>query len=141
MSRGAAPRSRRPRRERGAAESLLSIVLVLEAISLFFVVLVVFGRQLLPAGAAWGGGLGAIVLVLLVSRVQRARWGVVLGALVQVGLVALGFLDPVMFGVAAVFLSLWTYCLVKGTQLDRTNAARRRALGEVDDADARPATD
>jgi len=140
VSRGGAPRQRRPRRERGAAESLLSIVLVLEAISLFFVVLVVFGRQLLPAGVAWGAGIAAIVLVLLVSRVQRTRWGVVLGGLVQAGLVALGFLDPVMFAVAAVFLSLWAYCLVKGTQLDRLNAARRRALGEAD-GDAHPVAD
>jgi len=128
----AAPRQRRPRRERGAAESLLSIVLVLEAISLFFVVLVVFGRQLLPAGVAWGGGVAAIVVVLLVSRVTRYRWGVLLGWLVQLGLVALGVLDPVMFAVAAVFVSLWTFCLVKGTQLDRTNAARRRALAEAE---------
>ena len=140
MSRGGAGRQRRPRRERGAAESLLSIVLVLEAISLFFVVLVVFGRQLLPAGVAWGAGIAAIVLVLLVSRVQRTRWGVVLGGLVQAGLVALGFLDPVMFAVAAVFLSLWAYCLVKGTQLDRLNAARRRALGQAD-GDAHPVAD
>ena len=119
-----APRSGRPARRRGAAESLLSIVLVLEAMSMFFVILVVNGRGLLPTGVAFGGGLGAIVLMLLVSRVLRFRWGIVLGWVVQAGLIACGLLDPVMYVVAAIFVALWTYCLVKGTQLDRLNAAR-----------------
>ena len=116
----------RPARRRGAAESLLSIVLVLEAMSLFFVMLVVNGRDLLPTGVAFGGGLGAIVLILLVSRTLRWRWGIVLGWVVQLGLVACGLLDPVMYVVAALFVAIWTYCLVKGTQLDRMNAARLR---------------
>jgi hypothetical protein len=120
---GPARPARRARR-RGAAESLLSIVLVLEAMSLFFVMLVVNGRDLLPTGVAFGGGLGAIVLILLVSRTLRWRWGIALGWLVQLGLVACGLLDPVMYVVAALFVAIWTYCLVKGTQLDRMNAAR-----------------
>jgi hypothetical protein len=120
---GPARPTRRARR-RGAAESLLSIVLVLEAMSLFFVVLVVNGRELLPTGVAFGGGLGAIVAILLVSRTLRWRWGVALGWLVQLGLVACGLLDPVMYVVAALFVAIWTYCLVKGTQLDRLNASR-----------------
>ncbi len=120
---GPARPTRRARR-RGAAESLLSIVLVLEAMSLFFVMLVVNGRDLLPTGVAFGGGLGAIVLVLLVSRTLRWRWGIALGWVVQLGLVACGLLDPVMYVVAALFVAIWTYCLVKGTQLDRMNAAR-----------------
>jgi hypothetical protein len=126
---GAAP-SGRQRRRRGAAESLLSIVLVLEAMSMFFVMLVVNGRDLLPAGVAFGGGLGAIVVMLLVSRVLRFRWGLVLGCLVQVGLIACGLLDSVMYVVAGVFVALWTYCLIKGLQLDRLNAARYGDPGE-----------
>jgi len=115
---------RGPARRRGAAESLLSIVLVLEALSLFFVMLVVNGRDLLPAPVAFGGGLAAIVVVMLVSRTVRWRWGVGLGWAVQAGLVACGLLDPVMYVVAALFVAIWTYCLIKGTQLDRLNAAR-----------------
>ena len=120
---GPARPTRRARR-RGAAESLLSIVLVLEAMSLFFVMLVVNGRDLVPTGVAFGGGLGAIVLILLVSRTLRWRWGIALGWVVQLGLVACGLLDPVMYVVAALFVAIWTYCLVKGTQLNRMNAAR-----------------
>jgi hypothetical protein len=129
-SEGGASPSGRQRRRRGAAESLLSIVLVLEAMSMFFVMLVVNGRDLLPAGVAFGGGLAAIVVMLLVSRVLRFRWGLVLGCLVQVGLIACGLLDPVMYVVAGVFVALWTYCLIKGLQLDRLNAARYGDPGE-----------
>jgi hypothetical protein len=123
-------RGRRPARRRGAAESLLSIVLVLEAMSLFFVMLVVNGRGILPTGVAFGGGIAAIVLIMLVSRTLRWRWGIALGWVVQAGLVACGLLDPVMWVVAALFVAIWTYCLVKGTQLDRLNAAR---YGEASD--------
>jgi hypothetical protein len=129
-SEGGASPSGRQRRRRGAAESLLSIVLVLEAMSMFFVMLVVNGRDLLPTGVAFGGGFGAIVVMLLVSRVLRFRWGLVLGCLVQVGLIACGLLDPVMYVVAGVFVALWTYCLIKGLQLDRLNAARYGDPGE-----------
>jgi hypothetical protein len=121
----------RPRRRRGAAESLLSIVLVMEALTLFFVALVVNGRDLLPTPVAFGGGLAAIVVVVLVSRTVRWTWGIALGWVVQAGLVACGLFDPVMYVVAAIFVALWTFCLVKGTQLDRLNAARYGGPGDV----------
>ena len=128
---GTRPAGRRPGRRRGAAESLLSIVLVLEALSLFFVMLVVNGRDLLPPAAAFGGGFAAIVVVMLVSRTTRWPWGIALGWVVQAGLVACGLLDPVMYVVAALFVAIWTYCLIKGTQLDRLNAARYGGPGDA----------
>jgi hypothetical protein len=128
---GTRPGGRRPGRRRGAAESLLSIVLVLEALSLFFVMLVVNGRDLLPTAVAFGGGFAAIVVVMLVSRTTRWRWGIALGWVVQAGLVACGLLDPVMYVVAALFVAIWTYCLIKGTQLDRLNAARYGGPGDA----------
>jgi hypothetical protein len=128
---GTRPAGRRPGRRRGAAESLLSIVLVLEALSLFFVMLVVNGRDLLPTAVAFGGGFAAIVVVMLVSRTTRWRWGIALGWVVQAGLVACGLLDPVMYVVAALFVAIWTYCLIKGTQLDRLNAARYGGPGDA----------
>nr|WP_279589082.1 DUF4233 domain-containing protein [Frigoribacterium endophyticum] len=110
---------------------MLSIVLVLEALSLFFVMLVVNGRDLLPTAVAFGGGFAAIVVVMLVSRTTRWRWGIALGWVVQAGLVACGLLDPVMYVVAALFVAIWTYCLIKGTQLDRLNAARYGGPGDA----------
>lgn len=123
-------RVRKPRRERGARESLLSISLVLEAIMFFFPMLVVFGKGTLPPAVAFGGGIGAMVVLALTSRLTGNRAGVGFGWLLQAAILATGFIEPFMFAVAVVFLALWVFCFVKGGQLDRQNAARRAALGE-----------
>jgi hypothetical protein len=121
---------RRPRRDREAQESLLSITLVLEAIMFFFPMLVVFGKHTLPAGLAFGGGLAAIVVLALASRLTGSRAGVWFGWLLQAAILATGFIEPFMFAVGAVFLALWVFCFTKGAQLDRQNAAARRAAAE-----------
>jgi hypothetical protein len=125
-----APRVRRPRRDRGARESLLSITLGLEAFMFFFPMLVVYGKHTLPAAVAFGGGIAAIVVLLLASRLTGSRAGVGFGWLLQAAILATGFIEPFMFVVGLVFLALWVFCFVKGGQLDRQNAARRAALGE-----------
>ena len=127
---GRQPRVRKPRPQRGARESLLSITLGLEAVMFFFPMLVTFGKQTLPPAVAFGGGIGAIVVLALASRLTGNRAGVWFGWLLQAAILATGFIEPFMFAVGAVFLALWVYCFVKGGQLDRQNAARRAAAGE-----------
>ncbi|MFJ4221588.1 DUF4233 domain-containing protein [Curtobacterium luteum] len=125
-----APRQRTPRRDRGARESLLAITLGLEAVMFFFPMLVTFGKHTLPPAVAFGGGIGAIVVLALASRLTGKPAGVWFGWLLQAAILATGFIEPFMFAVGAVFLALWVYCFVKGGQLDRQNAARRAAAGE-----------
>jgi hypothetical protein len=125
-----APRASRPgrtrtRRESGARESLLSIVLVLEAVMFFFPMLVVFGKHELSPGWAFGGGLGSMVVLALASRMQRTSRGQAIGWALQVLIIVTGLVEPFMYVVGAVFLAMWIYCFVKGGQLDRANAARR----------------
>jgi hypothetical protein len=116
-------RPARVRRERGATESLLSIVLLLEAILIFFVTLVVFGLKTLPAGPAFGAGAGLFVLLLIVGRLVRWRWGIWAGWVLQAVLIAVGILVPLMYFIGAVFLAIWIYCFITGHRLDRRNAA------------------
>jgi hypothetical protein len=113
----------RTRRQKTATESLLSIALGLEAVLVFFVVLVVFGLKLLPVGVAFGGGAVLFVLLLAASRFVRYPWGVWLGWVLQAVLVALGILLPLMYFIGAVFLAIWIYCFVMGRRLDARNAA------------------
>jgi hypothetical protein len=113
----------RPRRERTATESLLSIVLVLEAIVVFFVALTVFGLDQLPPGIALGGGAALMVLLAVDARMVRSPAGVWLGWVLQVVLILLGLVTPVMWFVGAGFAGLWVFCFVKGRQLDRAKAA------------------
>ncbi|WP_349897124.1 DUF4233 domain-containing protein [Parafrigoribacterium soli] len=122
------------RRERSATESLLSIVLGLEAVLMFFVTLAVFRFDVLRPTVAFGGGAAVIVVMLVVSRLLRYRSGVWLGWVVQLGLVALGFLLPLMFFIGAGFAAIWTYCFITGVRLDRRNAALRAT------ADSEPST-
>jgi hypothetical protein len=120
---GVSKPSRPPRRERTASESLLSIALALEAVLVFFVALTAFGLKALEPLPAFIGGAGLIVALVLVSRLVRYPWGVWLGWVLQVVLLATGMLLPVMFVVAAAFIAIWIYCFVKGRQLDRAKAA------------------
>lgn len=116
------PKSRRVRRQRGATESLLSIALLLEAILVFFVVLVVYGLQVLPPALAFGGGAALVVVLLLDGRLVRWPAGIALGWLLQAILISVGILVPMMYFIGAVFLAIWIYCFVTGTRLDRRNA-------------------
>ncbi len=112
----------RTRRRRGAAESLLSIVLALEAVLVFFIVLVVFGLRVLSPAVAFGGGAALVVLLVLDSRLVRWPAGAWLGWVLQAALVALGILLPLMYFVGALFLAIWIYCFVTGRRLDRRTA-------------------
>jgi uncharacterized membrane protein len=112
----------RTRRRRSLTESLLSITLVLEFVVLFFVTLTVFGLKslepTLPAWAALPIGGAFMIVVLIATQLQRYRWGVALGWVLQAALLALGFVTPIMFVVGAIFVALWIFCVVKARQLD-----------------------
>jgi hypothetical protein len=110
-------------------ESLLSIVLGLEAILLFFVALTAFGLKALPPAAALGGGVGLIVALAIAGGLVRYRWGVWLGWVLQAVLLATGIVLPLMYLVAAVFVAIWIFCFVRGRQLD--SARRQFAPGET----------
>ena len=112
----------KPRRRRSATESLLSIVLILEAVLLFFVTLTAFGLKALDPVTAFVGG-GAFMLVLvLASRLVRYRWGIWLGWVLQVAILATGFVLPMMFLVGGGFVALWVYCFVRARSIDRQRA-------------------
>src|SRR5436190_19047615 len=111
----------RQRRTRSVMESLLSIVLVLEALVLFFASLTFFGLKILePAVPAWvalpAGG-AAILVFLATTAVLRYRWGIAIGWVLQAALVALGILSPFMYLVGGGFALLWIYCFARGRRI------------------------
>jgi hypothetical protein len=115
--------ARRPRRTRSVSESLLSIVLGLEAILVFFVMLAAFGLKATVPEVAFAGGIGLIALLLVGAALLRFPWGVWFGWTLQVVLVATGFVLPIMFFIGAAFVGIWIYCFVKGRQIDARNAS------------------
>jgi hypothetical protein len=106
-------------RARSTTESLLSIVLGLEAVLVFFVSMTAFGLDVLPAGAALGGGAALIVVLLVAGRLLRYPAAVWLGWVLQGVLIGLGILLPLMYVIGAGFLALWIFCFVKGRGIDR----------------------
>lgn len=112
----------RPARKRSATESLLSIVLALDALLVFFVMLAVFGLRLLPPAATLGGGVALIVVFALAGRFVSRPWGVWFGHALQLVLIALGLILAPMYVIGIIFALLWAYCFLAGRRLDRRNA-------------------
>lgn len=106
----------RPRKS--ATESLLGIVLVLDALMLFFVMLAFFGLDLLPPVAAFGAGIASIVVCALLGRMIAKPWAQAAGWVLHAGFIALGFVLAPMFFVGIAFAALWVYCFVMGRKLD-----------------------
>jgi hypothetical protein len=115
--------SGRPRRTRSLTESLLTIVLALEAVLVFFVTLTVFGLHAVPPLAAFGGGALLVLLLALTTRIVRYPWGVWVGWVFQALLLATGVLLPVLYIVAGLFVAMWIFCFVRARQIDRANSS------------------
>ena len=120
--------SRRPRRARGARESLTSIVLGFESIVVFLGGLTVYGLRALPDPVEpWWGIVGGVVLAvaaIVISGAVRHPWGIALGWALQAVIALGGFLVPALVFVALVFGALYAYATIKGGELDRRNAQR-----------------
>lgn len=126
----------RVRRQRGAAESLATIVLGFESLVAFLGGLVVYGLKALPDPIApwWGivAGVAVAVLMVVTTRVTRHPWGIAMGWALQ-AVVALGaFLVPALAIVALIFGGMYAYATIKGAAIDRRNA--RLAANPVDPA-------
>ena len=117
-----APRAALPRRRRSLTESLLAIVLGLEAVLVFFVALTVFGLHALSPLAAFGGGAVFVVLLALATRIVRYPWGVWVGWVLQVALLATGILLPALYIAAGFFVAMWIFCFVRARQIDSANS-------------------
>ena len=59
------------RRERSATESLLTIVLGLEGLLVFFAALSIYGTRAATPAVAFGSALAMIVLILVATRLDR----------------------------------------------------------------------
>lgn len=118
---------------RSIRQSLAAIVLGFEIIVVFLAALVVWGlaqgdaalgvESPLPPWVALVAG-GIIILGLIATiGLLRFDWAYTLGWVLQVLIVASGFINPAMFVVGALFGGMWWYCMVAGSRIDRQRAA------------------
>ena len=117
-------RVRKPRATHSARQDLGSIVLGFELVIVFLGALVLFGLKSLPAAVALGGGGVVVVAMAATIGLLRYRWAFAIGWILQLVVVAAGFLVPAFFIVGAIFTGMWTYCMIVGARLDRNKQLR-----------------
>ncbi len=102
---------------------LCSSVLVFEAIvaGLFIPVAYFSGIVANGATAAWIGAVLAVLCIIAAAVVTRP-YGVALGWIVQVLVLACGFVVPMMFALGLVFGALWWAALRYGRRADAARA-------------------
>jgi hypothetical protein len=105
-------------------------VLVFEAIvvALFIPVAYFTGRGLSGSTAAWLGA-GLVLLCIVAAAMVGRSWGVTLGWVVQVLVLACGFLVWDMFILGAIFTGLWWAAIHYGRKVEALKAEREQGHG------------
>jgi hypothetical protein len=108
---------RKPRRKRSINQILLSIPLTLEVVLVYFAGITASGLKAIPTEVATIGGLAFSIALIAAIVLLRFEWGVWVGWVLQVALLATGFILPIMFFVSAIFVAMWIFCFVKARQI------------------------
>ncbi|MBJ2119947.1 DUF4233 domain-containing protein [Arthrobacter sp. MSA 4-2] len=121
-----------PKKRRSIKIMFASTVLLLEAFVVFFGTLVVFGlrRDEINPALILGSGVVLSLLLVFTCAVLTRPWGIAVGWVLQLTIIATGFLEPTMFLVGIAFALTWLYGIRTGRRLDRENAERDRAQAE-----------
>lgn len=109
------------RRKPSATEELLRIALGIGIFVVFFGTLVVRGLGRFPELAVWfGGGLTLLLLVVLV-RLIRYRWGQILGHVLHLLFLGTFWIDDVVGAAMLVPIGFWVFAVWQGGRLDRSS--------------------
>lgn len=99
-------------------------MLVLQAVVLFLTGVVTIGMSDLGPGTSLALGAGLALLCLIAAGLLGRPGGYLLGWLVQVVSLALGFVVTAMFFLGFVFTVLWATAYFLGIRIDRERAER-----------------
>jgi hypothetical protein len=104
--------------------------LACEALLVFFATLV--ASQLSSVGQTTSLIAGGVLLLLCVlcAGALRSRAGYAFGWVLQVVMVAAGFVVPMMFGIGLGFAVIWFFALRIGARVDREKAEVARRLAD-----------
>jgi hypothetical protein len=107
--------------------SLAGIVLGFEFLVLALVTPVMISVADVSPGTAIPLCLGLAVLAIVAAGLLRNQAGYVLGSIIQVAAVGLGFVVPVMFVLGLAFAAFWVMAIVLGRRIDEAKAAQAGA--------------
>lgn len=125
-----------PKKRRSIKVMFASTVLLLEAFVVLFATLVVFGLRsdTIPVGVILGVGLALSAVLIVACAFLTKPYGMLLGWVLQVLVLATGIVEPMMFLVGTLFALTWLYGIRTGARLDRENAERDRQQVEWEQA-------
>jgi uncharacterized protein DUF4233 len=104
--------------------SLAGIVLGFEFLVLALVTPVMISVADVKPSIALPLCLGLAVLALVAAGLLRNQVGYILGSILQVAAVGLGFVVPVMFVLGLAFAAFWVMAIVLGRRIDEAKAAQ-----------------
>lgn len=107
--------------------TLCSSTLIGEALLIMFAGLVAMRLSDVPSATLWTVCAIAMVLCLLLCGFVTRPFGVALGWVLQLGLIASGAVVPIMYALGAVFAVLWWCSVHYGRRIDRIRAERAAA--------------
>ena len=113
---------RSPKRGRCAA------ILSLEAVALGLTTPVMINLANVPWRTACWIGLGLCVACLVLAGLLRSEIAYVVGWVIQVVAIGLGFVVPMMFVLGAIFALLWGTAYFLGRKIERERAAAYAAF-------------
>ena len=127
-----------PKKRRSVRVMFASTVLGLEAFVAFFATLVIFGMHDggFPPPLILVTGLVLSAVLVAACAFLTKKWGPALGWVLQLVLIATGFLEPLMFVIGVLFALAWWYALRAGSRLDRENIQRDKDQAAWDAAHA-----
>lgn len=102
---------------------MASSVLCFEAFIVFFFALVAMKQTSYGAGTVWAVCGPIMILCVLLCGALRSKRGYQIGWLLQLALVASGFVLGGMWIIGPVFAGLWWYALKAGRKIDDDKAA------------------
>lgn len=127
------------RPQRSALLVFTQATLLLQAFAALFAVLALWGLaragevQIAP-GALWGLGFGFVALLAFAAGQQGTPRGRFMGWLLQLPMLAAGFVLPAIAVIGVVFLAIWILGVRLGSKIDRERAERAAAEAEGEPA-------
>jgi len=98
--------------------SLASIVLGFEALLLALVTPVMISVADVEPGTAVPVCVGLALLAIVAAGLLRSQVGYIIGSVIQVAAVGLGFVVPVMFLLGLAFAAFWVMAIVLGRRIE-----------------------
>jgi hypothetical protein len=109
--------------------SLASIVLGFESLVLALATPVMISVADVRPAVALSVCLGLTVLCIVAAGLLRNQVGYVLGSVVQVGAVGLGFVVPVMFVLGLAFAAFWVAAIILGRRIEEAKRTQQAHSG------------